>query len=379
MESIGQKLISARESLGYSIEQIARETNIAKSYLIALEAEDFDCFPGETYLLGFLRNYSEFLGIDSQEMISLYRNMVIQEQPVPMEELLEKKKSISPFLIIIIAVLGLVAVFYFWIYPDFIMSGEPGEGADREQSVKIDEKPRREVAVKSTYEFSDEVVEKRFRKGDSIAVAVNEERFNLVIDEIKDSVLFVHPGGELAMAAGEEKLLDLDEDDSPDIRILLRSFDADTESAVIHIDRFVQISAEQQNEGLVNNVAARASDNVSFGEAGAQSRVIDPVVIRSADRPEPFSMNVVFRGYCLLRYFLDNSVREERYFHKGETFRLEADSEIRLWVSNAGSFSGKINGIDLTLGGSGEISTRSIKWIYNDTTSKYELQVIPVY
>ena len=45
-----RKLTSARESLGYTVEQIARDTNIAKSYLNALEHEDFSVFPGETYL-----------------------------------------------------------------------------------------------------------------------------------------------------------------------------------------------------------------------------------------------------------------------------------------------------------------------------------------
>ena len=58
MESFGEKLRATRENLGYSIEQIARDTHIAKKYLIALEDEDFSIFPGETYLKGFLQNYS---------------------------------------------------------------------------------------------------------------------------------------------------------------------------------------------------------------------------------------------------------------------------------------------------------------------------------
>jgi cytoskeletal protein RodZ len=385
MESIGQKLTSARETLGFSVEQIARDTNIAKSYLIALEAEDFDSFPGETYLLGFLRNYSEYLGIDSDEMISLYKNMMIQEQPVPMEELFEKRKPVPVGLIIIIlVVLGLAATGYFYIYPNYI-------SADRTvREVRVEDAPEkaeksREVVIRNTYDFSDEVVEKRFRTGDAISVSVDDEKFNLVIADIGNSVTFIHPEGELEMSDGEEVLLDLDGDESPDVRILLRSSDSENNSAVIHIDRFIQTSGRPAHEASGDSehaetpqVAAVAA-SASFGEAGVESRVADSVVIRDAARPEAFTLNVIFRGYCLLRYFSDNSVREERYFHKGETFRLDAESEVRLWVSNAGALSAKVNGVDVNLGKSGEISTKSIKWLYNEDSSKYELQLIPVY
>ena len=73
MESIGEKLKTSREAKALSIDQIARDTNIAKRYILALEHEDFEIFPGEPYLLGFLRNYSDYLGLDANEMIALYR------------------------------------------------------------------------------------------------------------------------------------------------------------------------------------------------------------------------------------------------------------------------------------------------------------------
>ena len=77
MESFGEKLRCAREKSNYSIEQIARDTHISKRYLRALENEDFSVFPGETYLKGFLRNYSEYLGLNPEEMVSIYKNMMI--------------------------------------------------------------------------------------------------------------------------------------------------------------------------------------------------------------------------------------------------------------------------------------------------------------
>ena len=47
MESIGEKLRLARERNNLTIDQVARETHVAKRFLKALEDEDFSAFPGE--------------------------------------------------------------------------------------------------------------------------------------------------------------------------------------------------------------------------------------------------------------------------------------------------------------------------------------------
>ncbi|MDC7226325.1 MAG: helix-turn-helix domain-containing protein [Spirochaetales bacterium] len=386
MESISQKLVTARESLGYSIEQIARETNIAKSYLTALEAENFDAFPGETYLLGFLRNYSEYLGLDPEEMISLYRNMIIQEQPAPIEELLDTRKPLPkglPAVIIILIVLGLAAAGYFYVYPNFI-AGRPDNERVRVQET-AEETPAEKLNIKNTYEFSDEVLEKRFRKDDAVSIGLNGDKYLVVIADIAESVKFVHPQGELLMKAGDEAMIDLDGDESADVRMLLRTSDPDNSSIVLHVDRFVQSSAPGKIEvaGEVPEAAVPPSNTgtgaSTAGRPGAPSRAVDPVIIREADTMESFTLNIIFRGYCLLRYDADSTIREERYFHKSETFRLDVNSSVRLWASNAGALSAKVNGVDIDLGGSGEITARSLQWAYNTDSSKYELKMIPLY
>ena len=83
MESIGEKFKKRREERGLFIEQIARDTNISKKYIEAIENENFSEMPGEAYLLGFLRSYAEYLDIDPDEIVAIYKNTKIQEQPVP--------------------------------------------------------------------------------------------------------------------------------------------------------------------------------------------------------------------------------------------------------------------------------------------------------
>ena len=57
MESIGDKLKAARNAKKLTIREVVKQTNINPVYLKALEEEEFDKFPSETYLIGFLRSY----------------------------------------------------------------------------------------------------------------------------------------------------------------------------------------------------------------------------------------------------------------------------------------------------------------------------------
>jgi len=92
MESIAEKLRNARGEKGYSLEQVARDTHIAKRYITAMESEDFSVFPGEPYVIGFLKNYSSYLGLNPNEVVNLYRNIKLQEQPAPIDELLDRPR-----------------------------------------------------------------------------------------------------------------------------------------------------------------------------------------------------------------------------------------------------------------------------------------------
>ena len=50
-----------------------------------------------------MKNYADYLGINPDEMVTLYRNFPIQSQPVPMDELLERKRPGRPRLYIVLA------------------------------------------------------------------------------------------------------------------------------------------------------------------------------------------------------------------------------------------------------------------------------------
>ena len=49
---VGARLRSAREELGYSIEDVEQTTNIHARYLEALEREDFEALPNRAWARG---------------------------------------------------------------------------------------------------------------------------------------------------------------------------------------------------------------------------------------------------------------------------------------------------------------------------------------
>ncbi|MFH1823796.1 MAG: helix-turn-helix domain-containing protein [Candidatus Firestonebacteria bacterium] len=71
---IGNRLKEEREIKGLTYEKISEDLKIQPKFLEALEKEDFEQFPGETYLKAFLRTYSDYLGLKPVEILSLYKS-----------------------------------------------------------------------------------------------------------------------------------------------------------------------------------------------------------------------------------------------------------------------------------------------------------------
>ena len=61
---IGERLRTAREARGLSLEAVAAELRIRIVILAAMEREDQTALPERVYLLGLLRTYARFLGLD---------------------------------------------------------------------------------------------------------------------------------------------------------------------------------------------------------------------------------------------------------------------------------------------------------------------------
>ena len=82
MKDIGNFLKERRETRGISLIEVEKDLKIRKKYLQALEEGNIDAIPGKTYLIGYLRNYSKYLGINEEninQIIQTYHNLEKQK------------------------------------------------------------------------------------------------------------------------------------------------------------------------------------------------------------------------------------------------------------------------------------------------------------
>lgn len=107
---VGTILKEAREARKMTIRDVAEETNLTPKYIEALENEDYSQFPGETYTNGFLTNYAEFLNLDVDHILNLYRGIQIDQSQSPIEELTKPSFSARSFMPDRNAILGVVAL-----------------------------------------------------------------------------------------------------------------------------------------------------------------------------------------------------------------------------------------------------------------------------
>jgi cytoskeleton protein RodZ len=92
MFEIGNSLREARLRQGLDFPEIEQATKVRPKYLRALEDEQFDILPGQTYVKGFLRAYAEYLGLDGQLYVDEYNSRYIHVD----EETPLRARSTSP-------------------------------------------------------------------------------------------------------------------------------------------------------------------------------------------------------------------------------------------------------------------------------------------
>ena len=83
MFEIGNSLKVARERQGLEFPQVEAATKIRGKYLRALEDEQFEQLPAETYVKGFLRTYAEYLGLDGQLYVDEYNSRFVTGEEGP--------------------------------------------------------------------------------------------------------------------------------------------------------------------------------------------------------------------------------------------------------------------------------------------------------
>jgi cytoskeleton protein RodZ len=81
---IGSSLREARLRQAVELPEAEASTKIRAKYLRALEDEQFEVLPAQTYVKGFLRAYAEYLGLDGQLYVDEYNSRYVPGEEEPL-------------------------------------------------------------------------------------------------------------------------------------------------------------------------------------------------------------------------------------------------------------------------------------------------------
>ena len=70
---VGKILQDARIAKNLSLDTAAQETNIRRSYLEAIEQNDFASLHGDVFVKGVMRTYGNYLGLDGAQLVEEYK------------------------------------------------------------------------------------------------------------------------------------------------------------------------------------------------------------------------------------------------------------------------------------------------------------------
>jgi cytoskeletal protein RodZ len=356
MESPGEKLKTARNEKKLSIDQVSHDTNITTRYIQALEDENYGVFPGEPYVIGFLKNYSSYLELDVQKILSLYKAFRIQEQPVPVEQLLKHQPKLPKFILPVIFIIVLLGAGGWGIY-QFILNWQNRPVQNKE--------PERSPVV---YTMEGNFAERRLFKNDSILVQIDNEIYKLELFNLSEAVTIRTPGGSVILDLSQEANVDLNNDGIPELRITVADF-----------------AKNNADMGALMYFYLMDTNAVYSASAGNQNipASVSTTIIPAVPSAYPFTLQSVFQGYCMFRWEIlnerDRRDKNEKYFQRSDELNIQAQNGIRIWSSNAQAAKFQIIGggrtIPLEIGVSGEVVVADIRWVRDDN-NQYRLLFI---
>src|SRR5476651_278992 len=73
LETVGQDLRAARLRRGDDLATVSKSLKIRKDHLEAIEEDRLEALPGRTYAVGFVRSYSDYLGLDAAQCVERFK------------------------------------------------------------------------------------------------------------------------------------------------------------------------------------------------------------------------------------------------------------------------------------------------------------------
>ncbi|GAA0298297.1 cytoskeletal protein RodZ [Gracilibacillus halotolerans] len=140
---IGERLKQERELRNMSLDDIQKQTKIQIRYLEAIEKERFHVMPGSFYVRAFIKEYSNVLGLDYNELMNEYEHALPfeKEEPTNISRVKSSRRnktstktpvifSFLPTVIVVLLIIGLLV--FIWLFQQGFFSNDDNPVTDNE-------------------------------------------------------------------------------------------------------------------------------------------------------------------------------------------------------------------------------------------------------
>ncbi len=354
MESIGDRLRAIRESKKMTIKEVAKETNISHTYIEALENEEFERFPGETYVVGFIRSYSEYLKIDPEEIVQAYKGYKIGESITPLEELTRPTRNTfdvsnaftknKPAIIISGGIIAAILIIWGAVS---LFNGRDINVADDNSidNIKSDYKSenKKEFSKIINAKMNADKANELLYVDEALQFLSDAKECLFVLRTLNDTsaVIEVLPGNEKISLAENVTTVVNFPGSKREIKITLS---AKTENRA----RFqVDLGAAALQTGTVET----ADNNANSTQVIAQNKENLKIVFEAQ-----------FTAKTYVEIYLDGQQKARGIIQPGTYEKWEANEFIQMKIGNAGGVNAKINGKEYKFGLQGQIANKVISW-----------------
>lgn len=414
MSSLGSIIREARESKQLTIHDLESQTHILSKYIEAIENENFDEIPGEVYVRGFLKNISLKLGLDTEQILTLYKLQISspqtygsyeekeheehkkekpkkipkkvkikkeqestagihiheqmfeiskkeQEMLLPPIHKIRKKRRIRvfpkiAFILLIVLVAAVAAVIF--INRNYIKSLLP-------KMPKIEKNDNRKRNIVENY------TKIGVRSGDIIYFKPIGISATIIFESIGNTVKASINDIDISFSKTNPLLVDLNKNGINDFRIHL--IDVIEDVAMIEMEKLEENSTERNVQTTTLSEPQNTySQNENIGSA---LKIIgnETYILQDVDKAS-ITVECTAKKFVYVRYFIDSENPNTTNLSTGKSITLTANDTIMLTIGNAGEVIVRINGKMVYLGKSGETVNKTIKWVRNvNNTTKFDL------
>ena len=370
--SAGQTLREAREEKQISLQAAAQDINMTARHLQALEDDNYSIFAGEIYTLGFLRSYANYLDLDSEKVIQLYKGAQLVEKEVPLKEL--TKPTVTAFdhmqkyvkwgAGLLIIIIGSVIIY------NLANNNSGRPTIVRNENVDNDTDPDKFINKDDTNIPSAETENVTFRNGYVNAIITVGKGINFSIEN-REAFLVLRALNYKTATDGKSAAVFDRYPGKTQVKLFEGQSAEVSDEKLARKYKLTLMGATPNNVKIQIDLGARLD-----GKSDAE--VKEP----ENENTQPFfeeNFKIRFRarttGDNFVEFYVDGELKNKGLLASDSRLEFNANDRIQFKIGDAGAIDIKINGKDYKFGRPGQQVKKVIRKLKDPQTQKLRIQI----